>query len=444
MAKGSAHSGQRQAKYRESELTSQEKSLKKSKRDDEASLEDTSAEYSGDKTIAASDSDATTWQEQLIESIDFLTEKRSANRVYALKHIKEIMRKHMCKEELINYVTTVAENVYHSLDRSGSVEESVLALQVLALLALTLGGSEHSSQYISIEGTLTSLDQGTLQRIENKLRSIITNVDEDGDIRRSAVFTFSVWTFVTKHPEDYLQENGAISLLESLWPKVPDLDFKADQKVLAEALSCWSFLSAQLGANLVEKYVFPNQKNRLMKLILNTHSRTEVRRNATEALCLMKEVTDFEDNSDLFDRVVDEVENLSTHTDRSTHKKEKASRKGVFRDYLNYLESMEAPTLPVTIKEVTFNLNSWRVIVEYNILKAVLKEGINTHIEENDLVRNMLGVEHISFNTDEPRKLTSLEKRAYLSKSSSFSKDDTKLKNKLTRAWSGIFEPDLE
>jgi hypothetical protein len=408
MAKGNKHAGQRQKPIARSAS--------------KVNIEVTTPTNDGDQQQQQQEDTTNSWQDTLIENIEFLTEKRSGNRVYALNHIDKIMRKHVCTQALSNYSHTLLSNTVNSLLKSSSDEETILSMRVLSLLAITVGPDQSSDSASSL-----------ISRVEQQASEIMRDKIQDSQVRRAAVLLFTIWKLVMSGEDDHLLLE-ARNVLQTLWPRVPEENYKADQSVLSESISCWSLLNTVLSTHQYQQ----QHARVLFKLILNNHSNYEVKRCASEALCLLKELN-LLDEDELSDDLLDTIDNLSSFTDRSIQKKDKAVQKSYFREYSNWLQNGEAPNIPVTVNEVTFNLNSWLQVIQFNLMRAMLHGGINEHIAHNDFVRHVLGLEDIEFQRSS-EKMTALEKKAFMSKSSSFSKEDTKQKNKLTRAWSGMFE----
>merc|ERR1712130_560625 len=127
------------------------------------------------------------WGDELLENVEFLTKKRSGNRVYALENIQHIMRKHCCREVLLNHYETILVNVFNSLERSTSSEEAILSLNVLSLIAITFGGSS-DQRFTPLDLTTSVVAVGIqkemAQKVIDKMRSIFTFVEENASVRR--------------------------------------------------------------------------------------------------------------------------------------------------------------------------------------------------------------------------------------------------------------------
>jgi len=400
-----------------------------------------------------------TWQDLLLESIDDLTEKRGkgARRTTALHTINSLLTKHYCYEALSNYIDTATRNIFGCVLKSASDEESVESLRALCLLALTFGttGVDDEMTEKIIRESLEIAQQYNNKTNEQLLVS--------PKVRRKALFTYTLWSLIDKTPEEFVplknvnkkasaaaaeasvEQTPALEALQSFWPRVPDADYKGDQDLLADSITCWSLLCTVVPGHLLDKYVVANAKVTLMKLVINDHSQFQVKRAAAEAMCLLVENTSFSsETSTLFDDALDEIRRLSTQTDRTTSKKEKSSQKSQFRDFLFTIEDGESPQLPLTINGVTLNFESWTRIIQFNFFKSVLKAGINTHFTYNDFVREVFDISRINFASDEARQgaLSPSEKKFYMGKGSAYQREDTKQKNKLTRKFAQYLSVD--
>jgi hypothetical protein len=398
-----------------------------------------------------------TWQEELVEHVNNLTEKRGkgVRRLTALEAIYSLMSIHYAYDALSSYIDTAMRNLYGALLKATSAEETIMSLKCLCLMAVTFGGSTYNE---FIEEDLARKVESTALTIAQQYNNTQSGSDSrTSDVRRKALFTYTIWKFVDESGEDLVAhstqkplivtgENAenmpALSVLQSFWPKVPDADYKNDQNVLAESISCWSLLVTLVPEHLLDKFVLNNAKNVLMKLVLNDHSNFSVKKSAAEALSLLSEIsTSFSnERSTLFDDTVEQIRRLSTQTERHAPKKiEKSVQKSHFRDFLATVEEGQPPQLPIVINGVTLNFESWAKIIQFNMLKAILKAGVNTHLMENSFLRQVFGISGVNFTpeTTSKARMPSYDKRQN-GKGGAYRKEDTKFKNKLTRQFANF------
>merc|ERR1711871_727669 len=122
------------------------------------------------------------------------------------------------------------------------------------------------------------------------------------------------------------------------------------------------------------------------------------------------------------DDVVEMVEDLAGEYDRSKGKKERKEQRSVFRNIVASVSNGDNPELCIKIRNEAITFEKWSHIQQMYFLKSVLQSGFQYHFRHNSLVREIFGLGPPP-EVDGNDRLTKLEKRMYMSDSSSLKKE---------------------
>jgi hypothetical protein len=85
----------------------------------------------------------------------------------------------------------------------------------------------------------------------------------------------------------------------------------------------------------------------------------------------------------------DLIQGLATESDRYTGRRERNAQRSCFRDILSTLEEGRVPDREVRFGVELLPLDSWARLIQYNVFKELLGSGLKTHIQGNDLLRDI-------------------------------------------------------
>lgn len=114
--------------------------------------------------------------------------------------------------------------------------------------------------------------------------------------------------------------------------------------------------------------------------------------SAGEALATVFELgCDYQDDfgENLKDDLVEVLHQLATDSHKYRAKKDRKQQRATFRDVLHYIESGEVPELQIKFGQECLILDSWVRRKQYDALCCILGPGINIHLSENDLLRDI-------------------------------------------------------
>lgn len=160
----------------------------------------------------------------------------------------------------------------------------------------------------------------------------------------------------------------------------------------ASALMSWSLLlTVQTHGAVValtEKY-----GTRISELLESPD--LELRIAAGETLAVMYEVCqemDEEFELENHESLIEKLKLLATDAQKFRAKKERRVQRSSFRDILRSIEDGERPVLTVRFGRERLIIDSWCIKRQYDSLCTILGSGMNLHLSENDLLRDIFNL----------------------------------------------------
>lgn len=114
--------------------------------------------------------------------------------------------------------------------------------------------------------------------------------------------------------------------------------------------------------------------------------------SAGEALALIYELgREYNDNfaEDFTPDLVEQLRQLATDSHKYRAKKDRKQQRATFRDILHYIEEDLYTDVQVRFGQEALILDSWSRRKQYDVLCQTLGSGLNLHLTENDLLRDV-------------------------------------------------------
>ncbi|GAB2269631.1 hypothetical protein Dimus_004556 [Dionaea muscipula] len=378
----------------------------------------------------------------LDQSLDALFEKRGSTRENALALIIEAFRTELQYEFVEKKFATLLHQCLNSI-KKGSAKETLLASNVIGLLALTVGSG--SSAHELLEETVPVISQALRSRSESaKVQALLD--------------CLAVVTFISGNAHEETERSMQI-MWQVVHPKLSTnvVATKPPIGVITAMVSAWSFLLTTVNGssfNLKDWQEFISY----LSSLLDKDDRS-VRIAAGEALAVIFETGQFEKvfgelnaSSDgthkegnnprdgylhlqgLRAKVVNQVRELAAEAGgKGSAKKDLNSQKNLFRDVLDLLEDGYSPETSVKIGGESLNTSSWSQLIQVNFLKHFLKGGFVKHMQENYFLHDVFGFtpkKKAFMSNEEHLSNKQNEKRMYKSPNSALSKVRTQYLNK--------------
>lgn len=316
------------------------------------------------------------FEEKLMEAIDGLTQKSAQGRTSCLESVGTSLTMKYIPEFVLNRKMTLTDCIERCLKKGRGVEQAAAA-QLATLLCVQLGSGDYTDEVfreISPLLTLILLDHSMSVVARSKccwalgLLSFLANT---GDVDETMSTLESIFS------GSYRKGDGSIPTVA---PEIASLHYAA--------LSAWSLLLTITDLSSLSSLPTLNQ---LSGLLDSTH--LDVRMAAGEGIALLleqaRQVSDdwlLEGDEDLLEK----LRQLATDSHKYRAKKDRKTQRSSFRDILRFVENDEPPNIQVRFGQEALALDSWSRKKQYDAFCQVLGSGLNLHLRENDLLRDIL------------------------------------------------------
>lgn len=326
----------------------------------------------------------------LIGYLDRTSEKNAKTRVDALKKIRLVLSHKLMSTFVADRRDTLTEAVKRSL-RKGKNDEQECAVQLASLLFICLG---------------SSLDSDIVfEELYGLLSSSLNDKAISSRCREQCALALAVGCFIAPIGVDYHKQtmdalylvfSGSFPNGEGVYPTL-----SANVSALHNtALNAWCLLVTLLSA---EKTLSMAQQtlHKIAQLLNSTDQ--ELRLSAGEAISLLHEISresdaDFEMRS--IDELATKLKELATYSQKFRSKKDRKVERSNFRDILRTILDYEQPSFTIKRKDELVELNSWSKKIQYDVFCTVLESGCQTHLGENQLIRDILEMGPVPLDVD--------------------------------------------
>ncbi|KAG2388954.1 hypothetical protein C9374_014354 [Naegleria lovaniensis] len=382
------------------------------------------------------------------DAIEWLTEKASARRLEGLNLMIKIMKMRYVADLLSGKLESAVSGAIQCCAK-GSSEECVAAFKVFALISVTVGGcvNENDRRHLfpskslndSVFGQQAMLSEDHSQRMKEVLkRNADAASKKSQEVRCEALFSLAILEFMDSSAEDLIlekDENNKLQYFKQFWSDKDDI-------VASVAIESWAFLATMVPNKYKVSMLVPDSLKSLQKIIVSESTSPSLKISAGQAVALlfgainMNEDYDSSISKNDYESLVEAMNNAASLSGKAVSKKEKAVQRMNFRSFVTTVEDGEIPSDKLNVSGNTLVFESWDKLIELANFKKLLEGGLLEHFKYNINLQHIFDVSHLNLGVEQPStKLSSLEKKYYLSKNSDFNKTDTLEKNKMTRAF---------
>ncbi|ESN90717.1 hypothetical protein HELRODRAFT_96656 [Helobdella robusta] len=351
------------------------------------------------------------YEEKMSTCIEGISQKNSKGRIESLKSLKS----GLCKQYSFSYLSdryvTVSDGLEKCLKR-GCVEEQLVAADCICVLFIQIACSPAKDEL--------------LKSVSPILKVLINDNAVSLQTRCSCAEALGLCVFLAvEEPEDIYETMG-------LFEQHFKLSFKSmnnnnAQQQLAHpcsqlhnsCLGAWALLFTLLSDKFVLSYA---QKFIILVSSMLSSESMELRITAGETIALMFEAgrdvsEDFDDcfEANKLEELCKKLKELSTECNKYRAKKDKKVQKASFRDILKAVQDGEfgSSEIKINIQESLY-LESWVQKTHYDQLCRVLTSGMNAHLQENPLIRDIFSLgEPINFDQHNNQRNSKLDKVVY-------------------------------
>ncbi|XP_075230443.1 interferon-related developmental regulator 1 isoform X1 [Lycorma delicatula] len=316
------------------------------------------------------------FEEKLMEAIDGISQKSAQGRTNSLQAVSSCFTRKYIPELIVDRRLTLCDGIERCL-KKGRGAEQASAAQLAPLLCVQLGSCEMTDQicqdliplllFITNDNSMSPLARAKCCWALGVL-SYLGNTDTLVETMRTLQQVFA---------SSYPKGDGSVP---NILPEVAALH--------AAALSAWSLLLTIIDINGNASLPCVSQLSGLLD-----SSHLEVRMAAGEAITLMLEqgrLFDEDYEWEATDALIVKLRALATDSHKYRAKKDRKTQRSTFRDILRYVEEDEPPNIQIKFGQEMLSLDTWSRKKQYDAFCQILGPGMNLHLTENDLLRDIL------------------------------------------------------
>lgn len=265
--------------------------------------------------------------------------------------------------------------------KKGKGEEQGCAALLAALVCISMGpGEETDAIFSELEGTMITalMDKSVSTSVRAHfatsigLCSFIAGVSPE-NIRHIMECLYSLFSASFHKASGVVPNHGV------------DLSVLHNAALLSWALLL-SIQSAGNVSTLADKHL-----SHLIQLL--DSSDVELRISAGETIAVIFEICG-EYKPQLFqnDLLFNKLRQLATDSQKFRAKKERRKQRSSFRDVLKFIEDDELPSFTVRFGREKLSINTWCKKIQYDAFCHILGSGMNRHLAQNELLRDIFGL----------------------------------------------------
>ncbi|XP_017777113.1 PREDICTED: interferon-related developmental regulator 2 [Nicrophorus vespilloides] len=362
---------------------------------DDESCNDNASEFSNDSEVRSTEigepdvvediAQQEAFEDKLMEAMEGLMQKSAAGRTSCHEAINKAFIKKYIPDFVQDRYLTICDGIEKGLKKGKGAEQAAAAQQA-PLLCVQLGSGAASEEVC---------------RILKPILLISTNDNSVPPLSRAKCCT-ALGLMIFLAGEDMAEVIQMMQVFENIFSgsylkgdgSVPNVTVEVGT-LHAAAISSWTLLFTLMSSNdaynmLTMETSFSPSILQLSQLL--TSPNLEVRISAGEALAIVFELgriceDDFAEN--YITDLVDTFKELATDSHKYRAKKDRKQQRATFRDILNYIENDEMPDYKVKFATEQLDINSWTARKQYDSFCTMLGSGMNIHLTENDLLRQI-------------------------------------------------------
>lgn len=267
--------------------------------------------------------------------------------------------------------------------KRGKGEEQSLAATLTAIVCSTLG-AEEDTDVLFRDVQVNLLTMASDNSVSAPTRSkcitalgLCVFITNSGNESIDAIMEFLLTVF----SGSFLKGNGTVPNLN---PQTTALH--------ASALLAWCLLATVQPVSTVLKLTEKHIK-RIIELLDSQD--VDLRIAAGEVIAVLHEVSRELDDSfevDNADGLYEKLRQLATDSQKFRAKKDRRIQRSSFRDVLKACENNDSPSVVVKFGHERLMLDSWCKKRQYEAFCQIFGSGMNKHLTENDLIRDIFSL----------------------------------------------------
>lgn len=332
----------------------------------------------GEELEAEDNTEQENFEDKLSECIDGLSSKSGPQRKKFLEGLKSAFCKKYAAEFLEKRKETITDALLRCV-KKGKGDEQALAAGCLSLLAVQLG-EDVFSQYSDIQAALSVLI-----------------ADDSAAVKPRAECALALAMCCFLATDDYEEVSNAMTVLETQFKKCycksdgAHPSFNPQHSLLNNScLTSWCLLLTS-APNFRVKELADTHISKLGGLLQGPD--TELRITAGETIALLYDMCrcmdeEFGMDDPDTDALCVTLKELSVESTKHMAKKDRRAQRSSFRDILHTVQDSEVPEMTVKMGIESLPMVGWCQKKQYDAFCQVLGSGINTHLQDNVVLRD--------------------------------------------------------
>lgn len=339
--------------------------------------------------------DAHNLEDRLIEAFDNLTAKSAKTRLVSFELIRKSLGERYMIEFVYNRKITVLDSMSRCVKRSKG-QDLGYAATLISVLCVTIGSSPETDPIFTelLSQLLVPLADQTVQ----------------SDVRAKCAKTLALCTFIIG-VDGYLEQ-----VMDRLYAVFSASCTKGDGTMPnpSEAIALlhsaclqgWTLLLTAMNSTTSHIVIelIEERLDKITELLDSPH--LDVKISAGETIAIMCEIIKSHNEDvtpDDFDDLCDKIREVMTEAQKSRGKKDLRQQRSNFREILAAIEEGDTPNLIIKFGPERLVLESWCRRRQYEAFCELLGTGINHHLAENEVLREIFDLGAVLIHMDLPR-----------------------------------------
>jgi len=329
----------------------------------------------------------------LAENIDGVTQKSSKGRQSSLQAVQKAFSSRVLTEFVLSRKDTILDCLERCL-KKGSNEDRAATAPVAVLLCIQLGAGIESEH--------------VFRTLKPHLTSIVNDPTVSPKAKANCASALGMCCFIAS--EDQKDLSDCLNALQGVFAKGGVLR-PTDYSLYCSSLLAWALLLSVSVESLVLEHI--SRVMDRLNLLLDTVD-VNVRITVGEVLALVYELGREYDDQFVGDTngLNEALKELATDGNKHRAKKDRRQQRSSFRDVLRAIEDGDCPEEVIKFGPEQIELDSWVKRRQYNAFKEVLGTGVNVHLQENELLRDVFEL-GAPLKSNELVKVSKFERKLY-------------------------------
>uniref|UniRef100_A0A915JXW2 Interferon-related developmental regulator 1 n=1 Tax=Romanomermis culicivorax TaxID=13658 RepID=A0A915JXW2_ROMCU len=216
----------------------------------------------------------------------------------------------------------------------------------------------------------------------------------NADFRSECVNALSLYTFLTT--DDLELIGSALNSYREIWTRIKPNGAIEYSQLSCSCLNAWALMLLCLPDRYIENAI-QNDLPILCDYIENGHP--DIRITSGETLCLLYEMAnqltayeEFAFKPVNHDKTLAVLEQWSHESAKFHAKRDRRVQRATFRDVHAAIKNNDVPEIKIKFGTENLTLDSWAMKLCYSMLCTFLRGGINTHLQQNYVIRDKLSL----------------------------------------------------